>query len=194
MKGWGLRFCWRIAGDDINSGVLALLFSEIFTQVYVFAEIYVLRALRHPLTAARYFSTHWVNSSDTLQNGQHFAVSSDDLSNPATFILCELPFLAQGCLSCTLHYRRCINPSPCVLHKEKTDPHCAKSDQSSDRDAGRDQPGQHIKGYKPGESGGSLLRALPYRSLAVPASTLSFSRGARICRLDNRHHLVLPLL
>lgn len=98
IKGWGLRFCWRIARDDINSGALALLLPEIFTQVYVFAEIYVLRALRHPLTAARYFSTHCVNSSDILQNGQHSVVSSDDLSNPATFILSELPHLAQGCL------------------------------------------------------------------------------------------------
>ena len=53
------------------------------------------------LPELRYFSMLCVNSSDILQNGQHFAVSADDVSNIAIFTLYERPLLVvtlpQGC-------------------------------------------------------------------------------------------------
>lgn len=49
-----------------------------------------------PPQESRYFSIHCVNSSDTLQDGQHFAVSSDDVSHIVVITLYERLLLAQS--------------------------------------------------------------------------------------------------
>jgi len=96
-KGWGSRSC-RTGWREMTLTVARWYNSfrkchrnHMYLQEYMRYARYVTH-----LPESRYFSTHCVNSSNILQNGQHFTASSDDVSNIAIFILCELPLFAYS--------------------------------------------------------------------------------------------------